>query len=60
MTLGFGGPELFLSLSLYWTCFDNRTITLHVRASFYNIPVGTKTWGTVLEKNRSKMMTPNL
>ena len=24
------------------------------------IPVGTKTWGTVLEKNRSKMMTPNL
>ena len=43
--------SLSLSLPPCWTCFDNRTITLHVRASFYNIPVGTKTWGTVLEKN---------
>ena len=53
-------PSFFCSHHqfLVLSCFDNRTIiTLHVRASF--IPIGTKTWGTVLETNRSKMMTPN-
>ena len=29
-------------------------------AEIFNIPVCTPTWGTVLEKNWSKIMTPNL
>ena len=51
---------LCLCLCLCLSLSDLSVSVCSVRVCLSLIPVCTPTWGTVLEKNRSKMMTPNL
>ena len=61
MTLGFGGPELFLSLSLsiYLPTYL-FSMYLSVSLSSYLIPRGTAQKGPVLEKNALNRLVHNL
>ena len=70
LTSSYLSPFQLFSALLFWAssqpCSTYLSLSLLISAlcqlfsSLFSIPVGTKTWGTVLEKNRSKMMTPNL